>query len=80
MEIKIVGKLPKLTKEQTRVLDEIIFGAAIELDENNDPYNYHLVFPDDTYESVRADTVHRLIDTGLIKKQETEWYEPKRWS
>lgn len=76
-----LGSIPKLTKEQTRVLDEIINGAQIQLDySNRDAITVDLIFENENTEPIRNDTFNRLKETNLIKRLSTSGHCVERWS
>ena len=63
----LIGNIPKLTKEQCRVLDEIIDGGEIQKDFENGKYVYTLYKDNGNTEIIRHDTFERLKETELIK-------------
>ncbi|MGB3452932.1 MAG: hypothetical protein WBA59_03780 [Moheibacter sp.] len=76
-----LGSIPKLTKEQTRVLDEIINGAQIQLDYSNaDSIAVDLIFENGNTEPIRNDTFNRLKETNLIKRLSTPAHCVELWS
>lgn len=76
-----IGNIPKLTKEQTRVLDEIINGAQIQLDySNTDSIAVDLIFENGNIEPIRNDTFNRLKETNLIKRRSTPTHCVELWS
>lgn len=65
---QLLGRvIPKLSKEQNRVLEAIIDGAEIQEDFENGKYVYTLCFDNGDCETVRRDTFERLKETELIK-------------
>ncbi len=75
-----IGKLPKLTKEQNRILDEIIHGAEIQVTPENGKYVYDLIDDDGNIETIRSDTFIRLRDSNLIKLKYRPSIDIERWS
>lgn len=65
--VMLVGNIPKLTKEQCRILDEIIDGAEIQEHYENGKYVYTLCLDNGNCETIRRDTFERLKETELIK-------------
>lgn len=74
-----IGNIPKLTKEQNRILDEIIHGAEIQEDFENGQYVYTLLTPLGDSETVRRETFQRLKETGLIKLKWRPSIDVERW-
>ena len=74
-----IGNLPKLTKEQNRILDEIINGAEIQEDFENEQYVYTLCTPEGDTETIRRDTFQKLKETGLIKLKWKPSIDVERW-
>lgn len=75
-----VGNIPKLTKEQNRILDEIIHGAEIQSTYENGKVVYDLVYDNGNIEVVRSDTFNRLKSTGLITLKWRPSIDIERWS
>lgn len=77
---KLLGKVvPKLSKEQIRILDAVIDGAEIQEDFENEKYVYTLCKDDGDSETVRRDTFERLKETGLIKLKWRPSIDVERW-
>jgi hypothetical protein len=75
-----IGKIPKLTKEQVRVLDEIILGSEIQVTPENGKYVYDLIDDSGNYESIKSSTFFRLRDSQLIKLKYRPSIDIERWS
>lgn len=75
----LIGNVPKLTKEQCRILDEIINGAEIQEDFENGKYVYTLCKDNGDIETVRRDTFERLKETELIKLKWRPSIDVERW-
>lgn len=76
----LIGKIvPKLTKEQVRVLDEIINGAEIQEDFENEQWVYSLVKENGDVEPIRRDTFEKLKSCQLIKAKYHPSVDVTRW-
>lgn len=72
-------KVPKLTKEQNRILEKIIEGAEIQVDWENEQYVYTLCEDTGDTSTVRKDTFERLKESGLIKLKWRPSIDVERW-
>lgn len=71
--------IPKLSKEQNRILEKIIEGAEIQVDWENEKICYTLCEDSGDTSPVRRDTFERLRDTGLIKMKWRPSIDVERW-
>lgn len=72
-------RVPKLTREQNRILEKIIEGAEIQVDWENDQYVYTLCEDTGDSSTVRRDTFLRLKESGLIKLKWRPSIDVERW-
>jgi len=72
-------RVPKLTKEQNRILEKIIEGAEIQVDWENGQYVYTLCEDCGDSSTVRRDTFERLKESGLIKLKWRPSIDVERW-
>ena len=72
-------RVPKLTKEQNRILEKIIEGAEIQVDWENEQYVYTLCEDCGDSSTVRRDTFERLKESGLIKLKWRPSIDVERW-
>lgn len=72
-------RVPKLTREQNRILEKIIEGAEIQVDRENDQYVYTLCEDTGDSSTVRRDTFLRLKESGLIKLKWRPSIDVERW-
>ena len=70
-------RVPKLTKEQNRILEKIIEGAEIQVDWDNEVYT--LCEDSGDSSTVRRDTFERLKESGLIKLKWKPSIDVERW-
>jgi uncharacterized protein YjhX (UPF0386 family) len=76
---KLRFRVPKLTKEQNRILEKIIEGAEIQIERENDQYIYTLCEDCGDTSTVRKDTFERLKESGLIKLKWKPSIDIERW-
>ena len=77
---QLLGRvIPKLSKEQNRVLEAVIDGAEIQEDYENEQYVYTLCFDDGNSETVRKDTFEKIKNCGLIKLKWRPSLNVERW-